>query len=324
MLRPILQGLLPGLPLRGPGGRPAESRLSASRLRPGVAPVASGSACVVEAKKSPCWWLPRDEDGNWKRLSRGCFAVSQLLYLTVLYFTLAAHSWITLAIIIWSHSNYVSRQLQQRQFWQPLWHWYIAAQLSPLSLIIFFFLEIQMRYISVDHLGAVCHIEWWLFLFFFFFTFGQLKRAISWIYFFPFLLSWFSRQPPVSESHWRMLLQDMLTMQQNIYTCLESDDCYEVVYAHKLFPCNWEILAVTWAHWTHRWWLWASLKLIVCSYCMMPGNWVLRYSLSTFISNFLSSLCSLQHHLFSGLIPSWETSNHTWLLSIVLLVVTKT
>lgn len=183
MLRPILQGLLPELPLRGPGGRPAESRLSASRLRPGVAPVASGSACVVEAKKSPCWWLPRDEDGIWKRLSRGCFAVSQLLYLTVLYFTLAAHSWITLAIIIWSHSNYVSRQLQQRQFWQPLWHWYIAAQLSPLSLIIFFPLEIQMRYISVDHLGAVCHIEWWFILFF---TFGQLKRAISWIYFFSF------------------------------------------------------------------------------------------------------------------------------------------
>uniref|UniRef100_A0A8D1REX4 Neuroblastoma-amplified sequence n=1 Tax=Sus scrofa TaxID=9823 RepID=A0A8D1REX4_PIG len=36
------------------------------------------------------------------------------------------------------------------------------------------------------------------------------------------------KQPPVSESHWRMLLQDMLTMQQNVYTCLESDDCYEI------------------------------------------------------------------------------------------------
>lgn len=36
------------------------------------------------------------------------------------------------------------------------------------------------------------------------------------------------RQPPVSESHWRMLLQDMLTMQQNVYTCLDSDACYEV------------------------------------------------------------------------------------------------
>ncbi|XP_012508523.1 PREDICTED: neuroblastoma-amplified sequence [Propithecus coquereli] len=35
------------------------------------------------------------------------------------------------------------------------------------------------------------------------------------------------KQPPVSESHWRTLLQDMLTMQQNVYTCLDSDACYE-------------------------------------------------------------------------------------------------
>ncbi|KAK2504958.1 hypothetical protein MC885_004383, partial [Smutsia gigantea] len=36
------------------------------------------------------------------------------------------------------------------------------------------------------------------------------------------------KQPPVSESHWRMLLQDMLTMQRNVYTCLDSDACYEI------------------------------------------------------------------------------------------------
>ncbi|XP_030897016.1 neuroblastoma-amplified sequence [Leptonychotes weddellii] len=36
------------------------------------------------------------------------------------------------------------------------------------------------------------------------------------------------KEPPVSESHWRMLLQDMLTMQQNVYTCLDSDACYEI------------------------------------------------------------------------------------------------
>ncbi|XP_014445107.1 neuroblastoma-amplified sequence isoform X2 [Tupaia chinensis] len=36
------------------------------------------------------------------------------------------------------------------------------------------------------------------------------------------------KQPPVSESHWRSLLQDMLTMQQNVYTCLDSDACYEI------------------------------------------------------------------------------------------------
>ncbi|XP_058438479.1 NBAS subunit of NRZ tethering complex [Marmota monax] len=35
------------------------------------------------------------------------------------------------------------------------------------------------------------------------------------------------KQPPVSESHWRTLLQDMLTMQQNVYTCLDPDACYE-------------------------------------------------------------------------------------------------
>nr|XP_010945645.1 neuroblastoma-amplified sequence isoform X1 [Camelus bactrianus] len=36
------------------------------------------------------------------------------------------------------------------------------------------------------------------------------------------------KQPPVGESHWRMLLQDMLTMQQNVYTCLDADACYEI------------------------------------------------------------------------------------------------
>ncbi|KAK2092028.1 hypothetical protein P7K49_028556 [Saguinus oedipus] len=36
------------------------------------------------------------------------------------------------------------------------------------------------------------------------------------------------QQPPVSESHWRTLLQDMLTMQQNVYTCLDADACYEI------------------------------------------------------------------------------------------------
>ncbi|XP_045142533.1 neuroblastoma-amplified sequence, partial [Echinops telfairi] len=36
------------------------------------------------------------------------------------------------------------------------------------------------------------------------------------------------KQPPVSESHWRMLLQDMLTMQRNVYTCLDPDACYAI------------------------------------------------------------------------------------------------
>ncbi|XP_075779590.1 NBAS subunit of NRZ tethering complex isoform X4 [Pelodiscus sinensis] len=36
------------------------------------------------------------------------------------------------------------------------------------------------------------------------------------------------KQPPVSEMHWKGLLQDMLDMQQNVYTCLEPDTCYEI------------------------------------------------------------------------------------------------
>uniref|UniRef100_A0A8C6IHR8 Neuroblastoma amplified sequence n=1 Tax=Mus spicilegus TaxID=10103 RepID=A0A8C6IHR8_MUSSI len=36
------------------------------------------------------------------------------------------------------------------------------------------------------------------------------------------------KQPSVGESHWRMLLQDMLTMQQHVYTCLDSSACYEI------------------------------------------------------------------------------------------------
>ncbi|KAG8445664.1 hypothetical protein GDO86_010443 [Hymenochirus boettgeri] len=35
------------------------------------------------------------------------------------------------------------------------------------------------------------------------------------------------KQPPVSESHWKGLLQDILEMQQNVYNCLDEDTCYE-------------------------------------------------------------------------------------------------
>ncbi|XP_072498758.1 NBAS subunit of NRZ tethering complex [Notamacropus eugenii] len=36
------------------------------------------------------------------------------------------------------------------------------------------------------------------------------------------------KQPPVSESHWKTLLQDMLAMQRTVYTCLEPEACYEI------------------------------------------------------------------------------------------------
>ncbi|XP_062981250.1 NBAS subunit of NRZ tethering complex [Elgaria multicarinata webbii] len=36
------------------------------------------------------------------------------------------------------------------------------------------------------------------------------------------------KQPPVNETYWMGLLQDMLDMQRNVYTCLEADTCYEI------------------------------------------------------------------------------------------------
>ncbi|XP_015206508.2 NBAS subunit of NRZ tethering complex isoform X1 [Lepisosteus oculatus] len=36
------------------------------------------------------------------------------------------------------------------------------------------------------------------------------------------------KNPPVSEGHWRGLLQDLLDMQQNVYNCLEPDTCYQI------------------------------------------------------------------------------------------------
>ncbi|XP_063110384.1 NBAS subunit of NRZ tethering complex isoform X3 [Cavia porcellus] len=36
------------------------------------------------------------------------------------------------------------------------------------------------------------------------------------------------KQPSVGELHWRTLLQDMLTMQREVYTCLDADACYEI------------------------------------------------------------------------------------------------
>ncbi|KAG9494612.1 hypothetical protein GDO78_002120 [Eleutherodactylus coqui] len=35
------------------------------------------------------------------------------------------------------------------------------------------------------------------------------------------------KQPAVSESHWKGLLQDILDMQQNVYVCLTTDVCYQ-------------------------------------------------------------------------------------------------
>lgn len=52
------------------------------------------------------------------------------------------------------------------------------------------------------------------------------------------------RQPPVGESHWRMLLQDMLTMQQQVYTCLTSNACYEVTATVTVFFSHSEIFIV--------------------------------------------------------------------------------
>lgn len=60
------------------------------------------------------------------------------------------------------------------------------------------------------------------------------------------------RNPAVNETVWRGLLQDLLDMQQNVYTCLKDETCHQVrkttakqnnhIYVHppllssKLFP----------------------------------------------------------------------------------------
>ncbi|XP_064911947.1 NBAS subunit of NRZ tethering complex isoform X2 [Columba livia] len=46
------------------------------------------------------------------------------------------------------------------------------------------------------------------------------------------------KQPPVSETHWKELLQDMLDMQQKVYTCLHSDTCYEIFTESLLCSSN--------------------------------------------------------------------------------------
>lgn len=42
-----------------------------------------------------------------------------------------------------------------------------------------------------------------------------------------------SRNPPVSETVWRGLLQDLLDMQQNVYTCLKPEICHQVIHPSK-------------------------------------------------------------------------------------------
>lgn len=37
------------------------------------------------------------------------------------------------------------------------------------------------------------------------------------------------RNPPVSETVWRGLLQDLLDMQQNVYKCLKAEMCHQVL-----------------------------------------------------------------------------------------------
>lgn len=42
-----------------------------------------------------------------------------------------------------------------------------------------------------------------------------------------------SRNPPVSETVWTGLLQDLLEMQQNVYTCLKLETCHQVLHTCK-------------------------------------------------------------------------------------------
>lgn len=40
-----------------------------------------------------------------------------------------------------------------------------------------------------------------------------------------------SRIPPVSETVWKGLLQDLLDMQQNVYACLKPETCHQVLHS---------------------------------------------------------------------------------------------
>lgn len=116
-----------------------------------------------------------------------------------------------------------------------------------------FSLEIQMRLFLLVIWELFYHIEWW---YQFFFNLWSIEERFHEIFFFSLpLLPPPTRQPPVSESHWRTLLQDMLTMQQNVYTCLDSDACYEV---SSLFLV-WEVWLLQCVSWTQRWWPWPSV-----------------------------------------------------------------
>ena len=221
VLYPRLCGLPQGVPLRATTGA-ARLACCASRLQTcQVWPLLpSGSACVVEVKNIPCWRLQSDEDGIWNSFS--CLQVLSLLYHScfillyrVLYFTLETHSLFTFAII-----SFVSRQ--------PTAAAALATSLALMrrcptfpSIFSQSFCPGNSNEIYFSWSSGSCVA--YRIVVPIFFTFDQLERAISWII---FLFT--PRQPPVSESHWRMLLQDMLTMQQNVYTCLDSDACYEV------------------------------------------------------------------------------------------------
>lgn len=86
------------------------------------------------------------------------------------------------------------------------------------------------------------------------------------------------RNPPVSETVWRGLLQDLLDMRQNVYTCLKAQTCHQVGN-HG----NTEFVGIWAKVWRGFWSLHSALKLFtglnthLCrslwSPCCVPAVW---------------------------------------------------
>lgn len=121
------------------------------------------------------------------------------------------------------------RSFRQRQRWQRLARGCTAARPSPLSVIQVYAWKFKRDGFLLMIWKLVWHIEWW-YRFFVLLLANRSERFHVWFFFPPPPY----RQPPVSESHWRTLLQDMLTMQQNVYACLGSDACYQVTLRNSL------------------------------------------------------------------------------------------
>lgn len=117
-----------------------------------------------------------------------------------------------------------------------------------------------------------------------------------------------SRLPPVSETVWRELLQDLLDMQQNVYACLKPEACHQVSWIIKQNPAAEPTVVPFMMTLGEKWYV-----------CGCEGDWhrsstlkrvfVFLHLLSTqsrFISHHasVSHMTCLANHCLSGGCPS--------------------